>query len=203
METKDHFLLAIQLNKTIELGQVKRLAFLFGNLMPDINPCSYLSLSEQNKFKGHNYSFRKQFFEGFFRREVCDSVRWWYRTGNLVHYLADAFTRPHNGEFPYTFIEHVKYEHHLHEIFRKQAANYIQKTKEPFERNADIYSWIEKMHLDYLKTSADIQDDCLYILNVTNTIYEKLKEWLYLSQKDRRYNHNPNMTFNADMYRIH
>lgn len=181
METKDHYYLAKQLIKNKEVGMIKRAAFLLGNLIPDANPYSYLSFAGSGLFQGHYYSCRKSFFERVCCKEIHNSVYWWYRAGNLIHYLSDAFTRPHNEEFSYDLSEHIQYEHMLHKAFRKQTGKHQHNPKERFGDGRDACEWIFMIHQEYMKSSAGVREDCQYILYVTTTIYNQIQEWIRMS----------------------
>ena len=181
METKDHYYLAKHLNKNMEMGMIKGAAFLLGNLIPDANPYSYLSFAKPNPFKGHNYSSRKQIFVKVCCKEIHNSVYGWYRAGNLLHSLADAFTRPHNEEFSYDLSEHIRYEHMLHKTFHKHVGKYQQNSIERLGDGRDACEWIVRMHQEYMKSSAGVWEDCQYILYVTTAIYNQIQEWIGMS----------------------
>ena len=122
METKDHLLLARTLAAGLQLSFGRRMAFILGNLVPDINPISYLSPSCQSKLNGHCYEHRRGSIERSLSKKGCRSCLDWYRAGNTTHYLADSFTRPHNETFAFGYWEHITYEHDLHRVFYRQIS---------------------------------------------------------------------------------
>ena len=40
-----------------------------------------------------------------------------YLLGKLIHYIADAFTFPHNNVFKGNLVQHCKYENKLHQAY--------------------------------------------------------------------------------------
>lgn len=165
METKDHLLLAGRLAAALHLGYGQKIAFILGNLVPDINPLSYLSLSCEKKFDGHSYEYRRGFIEKSLKMSSCS--RWidWYRGGVAVHYLADSFTRPHNRSFSYRWKEHVTYEHSLHQKFRGQVKE-LKKLNLEFG-DLTIPGWYEEQHERYLRESRGCNEDCQFIIQIT------------------------------------
>ena len=102
MQKRSHKLLASTLLAGENGFSAKRyeLAFLFGSFQPDCNPLTYLKGSlRAYKFRGHNYS-NSQYYIQRHIRSLQRRKRWnlwqYYTLGKLTHYLADAFTVPHN-----------------------------------------------------------------------------------------------------------
>ena len=82
----------------------ERDAFLFGSIEPDLNCTTYLKgMLHRNGVHGHNY---EQVLPRIDRllHELTDKngvhLLDWYRLGKLTHFIADAFTYPHNNCFP-------------------------------------------------------------------------------------------------------
>ncbi len=88
---KDHLLLAKTLAAALQLSYGRKMAFILGSLIPDINPLSYLSPSCEKKFDGHSYEYRRRFIEESLKVSSCNRCTDWYRAGVAVHYLADSF----------------------------------------------------------------------------------------------------------------
>ena len=116
MQKRSHLLLAQSLLRREQGFPARRyeLAFLFGSFQPDCNPFSYLKGSLRNKlFGGHTYGNSRRYISRRIRR-LQSRRRWnlwnYYALGQLTHYVADAFTWPHNPHFP-----GVGWEHHVYE----------------------------------------------------------------------------------------
>ena len=99
------------------------LAFLFGSFQPDCNPLTYLKGSlRAYKFRGHNYSNSQRYIYSHIIR-LQRRRRWtmwqYYTLGKLTHYLADAFTYPHNENYPDSMLCHHQYETDLRAYLEK------------------------------------------------------------------------------------
>ena len=162
---KDHLLLAKTLAAALQLSYGRKMAFILGSLIPDINPLSYLSPSCEKKFDGHSYEYRRRFIEESLKVSSCNRCTDWYRAGVAVHYLADSFTRPHNESFAYRWKEHVAYEHSLHQKFQGQMKELKKLNFEIGDLTAP--GWYEEQHGRYLKESRGCCEDCQYIIRTT------------------------------------
>lgn len=141
-------------------------AFILGSIEPDKNPFIYLhGLTCGVKFHGHNYenvlSVMKKLFVSMQRQEHF-GVWGYYHLGKLTHYVADAFTFPHNGMFCGNLIEHCKYESMLHEKFNDVLQK--QKMIRIKSKSMNSFHYIEIMHKEYLKEAGTYEIDCRYIL---------------------------------------
>lgn len=153
----------------MKLAAPKRLAFVLGNIAPDVNPFSYLIRSGENRLGGHNYDSRKAYMVNVWEKQKKrNSVTGWFQTGEMLHYLVDSFTRPHNSEFDYPVKEHVAYEHELHEHFTAllDSDNVSEQLKDALYIS-DFQKWLEDNHSDYIKQSKTIDEDTQYILGCT------------------------------------
>ena len=100
-------------------GKLNKILFILGNLIPDINPFSYITDAGGSRFSGHSFTYRKTFMKSALEKRHAGRRFTWYQTGILTHYLADSFTRPHNEAFQYSLKDHVEYEHQLHQTLAK------------------------------------------------------------------------------------
>ena len=105
MQKRSHRLLASALLSSQQGFHAKRfeLAFLFGSFQPDCNPLTYLKGSWRGqKLRGHNFSNSQLYIYTRIHR-LQRRTHWtmwqYYTLGKLTHYLADAFTYPHNDHF--------------------------------------------------------------------------------------------------------
>lgn len=144
-------------------------AFLFGSFEPDINPFSYLKGSMgHKKFGGHTYGNNREYI---FRRagRLRQRDRWglwhYYTLGKLSHYVADAFTWPHNPHFPDRGWAHHVYETEL----RAQLSACLAET-DPYQAHPvwDLPMDLEVLHDRYLsETDPGLERDIQYILYAT------------------------------------
>ena len=114
MRKKSHISLAqfiVKNSDSLELNQHKK-AFYLGSILPDCKPSF---LTEKHQFNG---TFEK--VQGYIRdlTENCvfeerDQRSYWRRVGEVVHYIADYFTFPHNEIYPGNLKDHCMYEKEL------------------------------------------------------------------------------------------
>lgn len=91
--------------------QSHRKAFCLGSILPDIKP-SFLT-------KKHEYFGTFEEIQGKMKALIDNDPKeskervYWRRFGEVMHYMADYFTFPHNKNFTGNLYEHNKYEKHL------------------------------------------------------------------------------------------
>lgn len=173
MQKRSHKLLAHTLINSYDGFAKKRFefAFLFGSFQPDCNPLSYLKGSLRGKkLMGHNFSNSQPYID----RHICRLQKrenwtiWQYYTlGKLTHYLADAFTFPHNDTYSDSLMAHRRYEDDL----RGQLFLYLQEcTVSPSVSREDIAAAIDRLHRQYLAAVSDWQRDIQYILQANGIL---------------------------------
>ena len=183
METKDHKMLARFLLSRTEtnIPYIFQKAFILGNIEPDRNPFTYLhGIIHGEKFHGHNYEntiliMRKLF--NSLKDKWCFGILEYYHLGKLMHYMADAFTFPHNSVFKKTLKEHCIYERKLHKRFSNMLEN--QQFIEYKVKTLNDFKNIEILHNKYLQIAGDCKNDCKYIMCTT----EMLLSIIYQNQE--------------------
>lgn len=119
MQKRSHKLLASTLLANVQGFQSRRyeLAFLLGSFQPDCNPLTYLKGSIRARLLGgHNFTNSRPYVLTRLQRlEQKDRWNLWnyYTLGKLTHYVADAFTFPHNEHWPDSLASHHVYETRL------------------------------------------------------------------------------------------
>lgn len=177
MQKRSHTLLARALMEQTAGFDQRRfaLAFLFGSFQPDCNPLSYLKGSFRGTpLMGHNFSNS--------RRYVCRRIRqlqkkgrwniWQYYTlGKLTHYLADAFTFPHNETYADSLRAHRCYEAQLrHQLAARMEHQRCRRPSVP----QDLAAALEQLHRQYLSAASFLQRDIDYILDATSLLMASL-----------------------------
>ena len=173
MQKRSHKLLAAALLQERHGFGSKRhdLAFLFGSFQPDCNPFSYLKGSlRSHAFRGHNFSNSQPYIESQILR-LQNRKRWtmrqYYTLGKLTHYLADAFTYPHNETFSGPLIAHRHYESEL----RRYLADHLPYPINPHSISfQNLTATIRALHHQYLDTPAGIQTDVHYIFQTAKLL---------------------------------
>ena len=170
LQKRSHKLLASMLLESAHGFRAQRyeLAFLFGSFQPDCNPLTYLKGSRRaRKLRGHNFS-NSQLYINQHIRMLQERVRWniwqYYTLGKLTHYLADAFTYPHNDNYPESLLDHRRYEDEL----RQYLAEYLsQRTVRREQARHDLVTAIDELHQQYMDRVADMRRDVQNILQAT------------------------------------
>ncbi|MCI6054170.1 zinc dependent phospholipase C family protein [Dysosmobacter sp.] len=173
MQKRSHKLLASSLLESVDGFRARRfeLAFLFGSFQPDCNPLTYLKGSiRAYKFRGHNYSNSRRYIERRIRR-LQARRRWtmwqYYTLGKLTHYLADAFTYPHNEHYPDPLLCHHQYETDLRAYLQEYLAERTVRRK---QFRANVAESIAQLHDYYRQSAADQRMDVQFILEATSLL---------------------------------
>lgn len=171
MRKKSHILLARYLADQMSAAnslQSHRKAFCLGSILPDIRP-SFLT--------------KKHEFFGTFE-EIQDKIRtlvennpreynervYWRQFGEVIHYMADYFTFPHNKTYTGTLVEHGQYE----KVLKNSLKAYIRSGEAKkhvgevirFGSLSDLNEYIKESHERYLRKVRNVAEDIKYILNV-------------------------------------
>lgn len=171
MRKKSHILLARYLADQMEVSeslQSHRKAFCLGSILPDIRP-SFLT-------KKHEFFGTIDEIEGKITRlvEVAPEERnervYWRQFGEVIHYMADYFTFPHNKTYTGTLIEHGQYEkalkNDLKSCIKSGEAGRHVKEAISFGCLSDLFTYISESHEQYLRKTRNVAEDIEFILNV-------------------------------------
>jgi hypothetical protein len=172
LRKKSHILLARYLADQMVAAdelQSHRKAFCLGSILPDMKPSF---LTTKHEFNG---TFAQV---GERMRDLtvdCDLYErnervYWRRLGEVIHYVADYFTFPHNETYGGTLLEHGQYEKELKNglktyIASGQAWNHV-KEDEDFKSLQEILVYIQRNHRQYLSKERNVKDDIAFILRV-------------------------------------
>lgn len=116
------------------------------------------------KLRGHNFTNSRLYIESHIKL-LQARTRWniwqYYTLGKLTHYLADAFTYPHNEHYPESLIAHRQYEADL----RQYLADYLEnRTLRRANARQDLVDAISELHAQYMSTVTDMRRDVQFIL---------------------------------------
>ena len=171
---KSHILLARYLADQMpanESLQSHRKAFCLGNILPDIQP-SFVT-------KRHEYFGTFDEVQGKIRRLVQSGAGYndrvfWRRSGEVMHYIADYFTFPHNKNFTGNLYEHNKYEKHLKNHLKRYiesgAADRMVILPVNFGSFRELVEYIGNAHERYLLKERNIAEDVQYILSICSQV---------------------------------
>ena len=173
MQKRSHKLLATTLLRSEDGFRAKRYewAFLFGSFEPDCNPFSYLKGSiRAQRFGGHNYGNSRRFLERKIRQlQKRDHWTVWqyYTLGKMTHYLADAFTCPHNPHYTDSMLAHHQYETDL----RAYLEEYLEgRTLRRKAFREDVAGALGQLHDYYVQARADQHMDVQFILEAVSLL---------------------------------
>ncbi len=167
MKAKDHIRIGRTLAGTYALKGRRKGAFVVGNILPDINVFSYLTLSRSNHLRGHSYTFKKKKMEKHMNRPRRDSMVWWLRTGMLCHYLTDSFTGSHDEKRRMSLASHRQYEYRLHDLFAK---NWKKLQVRPTEELVQVSRRVAEMHREYEEARKSVETDCRMIIEAVRSV---------------------------------
>ena len=183
MRKKSHIGLARFLtdNKNQEVLASHRYFFYAGSILPDCRPSfittrhnieSTLPLIQEYMERVRLHRVRT--VSTYLNRRDCITL------GQILHYIADYFTYPHNAIYPGSLKDHCSYEQYLklrlREYFKSGEAFHIKYTPlEAHMSTKDIIRFIEQKHREYLELpSHDIESDCQYIIAINQSVLSAL-----------------------------
>lgn len=182
MRKKSHILLAKCLADHMEEAkglQEHRKAFCFGSILPDIR-LSFITT--RHEYWGTFEKLQEKMKElTECNLRDCNESAFWRKLGEVLHYIADYFTFPHNKQYTGNFFAHNKYEKNLKNqlaevIISGQADSYMEE-EICFEDFTQLVDYLKERHNSYRKRERNISDDIIYILS---TCYQVLQGIFYL-----------------------
>lgn len=181
MRKKSHISLAKYIVGSLEEQDLVRhkKAFYLGSILPDCKP-SFLTV--KHEMEGTFPKLQrdlKRLVE--LRQSSKINMRVFYRNlGEMIHYIADYFTFPHNAEFTGNLKDHCIYEKHL----KKSLKDYIQsgearrnqphilKSVQNLNSVEAICNFIRKNHDAYIKLKNTVEEDCRQIVSLCHQVVE-------------------------------
>ncbi len=171
MRKKSHIALAgfIAENTPVNELQAHRKAFALGSILPDCKPSF---VTTKHEFFGTFDMVQEKIR---MLTEDCDLQRrnarvYWRRLGEVIHYIADYFTFPHNGTFQGSLKEHCDYEQELklelREAIRSGQAQIHAERVLNVRSVSELIEYIRERHAEYLAKKRCVADDIAYILTV-------------------------------------
>ena len=179
MRKKSHISLARYLVYDMQIPTMMnhKTAFYIGNVLPDCKPSF---LTQRHEF-GETYEMVKE--QIYQLSNDSDLARYrsrvyMRRLGEVVHYLADYFTFPHNVTYAGTLKEHCIYEKHLKNYLKK----YVHREDvfcgmtdyEEFSNVEEIFSFVQNAHDNYLSKERNVEEDSYYIVFVSYCVVQAI-----------------------------
>lgn len=191
MRKKSHISLArfIADNSGIlELHQHRK-AFCLGSILPDCKPSF---LTEKHQFHG---TFDK--VQRYIRDLTEDCIleernprSYWRKIGEVIHYIADYFTFPHNEIYTGSLKDHCVYEKKLisclNEYIESGEAMKRQRTMRIFYSVESLIDFIREKHAEYLKGRHSMADDCRYITHLCWNVVVGIVQLLGVKSREQQ-----------------
>lgn len=175
MKAYSHWELADYLLTAVlpETTAAQTAAFLFGAVEPDLNCTTYLKgILHGSGVHGHNYAQVLPRIERLLHElggkndyRLLD----WYRLGKLTHFIADAFTYPHNSCFPGSLRAHMWYESQLAVTLRWALCD-SAPAEAPQTTGMPLLYWLTQYHERYLQAPMGTENDTRCILTAVRTV---------------------------------
>ena len=190
LRKKSHILvaryLADQMPATKSL-QSHRKAFCLGSILPDIKP-SFLT-------KKHEYFGTFEEIQGKMKALIDNDPKgskervYWRRFGEVMHYMADYFTFPHNKNFTGNLYEHNKYEKHLKNHLKRYiesgAADRMVILPVNFGSFRELWSILEMPMKDIFLRSVILQRMFSIFSESVHRLFMESCSWLRSSLAER------------------
>ena len=179
MRKKSHISLAKYIVDSLgeqELQKHKK-AFYLGSILPDCKP-SFITI--KHELEGTFPKVQHELEELVERQKNAQiNMRVFYRNlGEVIHYIADYFTFPHNPHYPGNLKDHCIYEEHLKRGLKEYIASgeaeknseWVRLSVVNLNSTADICNFIRKAHETYVKLKNSVEDDCRHIVTLCHQV---------------------------------
>lgn len=184
MRKKSHISLAKHIINISDLPSFDKhkKAFYVGSILPDCKPSFITKRHEIHETFERVERGIEKLTQGYTSVEEL-STMYFTKLGEVVHYIADYFTLPHNKEYPGTMAQHCVYEgelkHKLRAYIRQLNETDMKRWKqnlkledlERFQSVADICEFLKEEHRNYIRRGThSVEEDCKYIVGICSKV---------------------------------
>lgn len=183
MRKKSHISLARYIVGDIHTSELfaHRKAFYLGSILPDCKPSF---LTTKHEFDGTFEMVQDRIIKlTEDTRQLQENARAYMRQlGEVVHYIADYFTFPHNKTYDGNLKDHCVYEEDLKIGLRRyirtgQAAIDKEEVRQ-FDTAEALFDFIKKAHQEYLSVKRNVEEDCMYIVRICHQVVQAVLQLL-------------------------
>lgn len=184
MRKKSHISLAKHIVNVSDISNFDKhkKAFYVGSILPDCKPSF---LTQRHEITGTKHIVEMQIgkLTSGYSHVGQLSTMYYTKLGEVLHYVADYFTYPHNKEYPGSMKAHCVYEgelkHKLRAYIKELNEQSIDRWKAQikladmsrFNSVSDIMEYIEEQHRYYIRRGThNVEQDCRYIVGVCSTV---------------------------------
>ena len=181
MRKKSHISLAKYIVDSLEEQDLEKhkKAFYLGSILPDCKPSFF---TVKHEMEGTFPKFQQDLKRLLELQQTAQiNMRAFYRgLGEMIHYLADYFTFPHNYNYMGTLKDHCIYEKHLKNSLKDYIQSgeaeknrlYIQKSVYNLTSAEAICDFIKRAHQAYMKLRNTVEGDCRHIVSLCHQVVE-------------------------------
>lgn len=179
MRKKSHISLARYLVGTMELSSLEkhRKAFYLGSILPDCKP-SFLTTPHEIQGTFEDVRQYVMNLTTYYNVQQRNARAYYRNLGQVIHYIADYFTFPHNRIYQGNIKEHCVYEKKLkfalNQYLQSGEADKNRRKAQEFRTPEALLDYIKKVHQEYLKVKKEVEADCRYIVEVCHTVVEAI-----------------------------
>lgn len=175
MRKKSHISLAKYIVDSLDEQNLQKhkKAFYLGSILPDCKPSF---LTTKHEMQGTFPQVSEQIHR-LSRGEGVKNLRVYFRDlGQVIHYVADYFTFPHNRNYHGTLRDHCAYEKHLKKSLKEyirsgEAAKNREKAR-AFRSPEAICEFIRRAHEAYMSRKTNVERDCRMIVALCHQVVE-------------------------------
>ena len=171
MRKKSHIAIARYLARSIDHPSLHayRKTFCLGSILPDLKP-SFIKVK-------HEYEGTIDMVRAFINHLVEnwelyqeDQRSFMMHVGEVLHYVTDYFTYPHNSIYEGSLKDHCVYEgelkNYLVDYIRSGAASADEQRLYRFYNVDDLLDYLGRKHQEYLQGEHTMEADCRYSTQV-------------------------------------
>ncbi len=148
-------------------------AFYLGSILPDCKPSF---LTTKHEMQGTFFQVEAE-IKRLSNGEGFKNLSAYFRDlGQVIHYVADYFTFPHNSNYSGTLRDHCTYEKKLKLSLKKyiqsgEAARNSRRARNFCSPEA-ICEFIKRAHEAYMDRNANVEKDCHMIVALCHQVVE-------------------------------
>lgn len=179
MRKKSHISLAKYIVEDMHVPELEahRNAFYLGSILPDCKPSF---ITRRHEF-GETFDLVTEQIRRLSNKdgqEQANPRAFMRHLGEVIHYVADYFTFPHNSTYDGNFKDHCYYEKEL----KFQLREYV-KSGEAFRERIEawrfttaeaVVNFIRNAHKEYLSRKRNVQEDCRYIVRICHQVVQAI-----------------------------
>ena len=183
MRKKSHISLAKYIVDSLaEQDMMKhKKAFYLGSILPDCKP-SFLTV--RHEMEGTFPMIQEEMKLLVEQRKDSQiNTRVFYRNlGEIIHYIADYFTFPHNAHYPGSLKDHCAYEEQLKKSLREYIESgeaqrnrvWVRGNIRVLNSTEAICEFIQMAHDRYIQIKNTVEEDCRQIVVLCHQVVEAI-----------------------------